>query len=351
MVNLPEDNLLPIQFLSATFKKTSATYKYYWFLSFLQLLEEEGLRIEKRRIFSRMLSNAWYTVNYFKVSFGKQDKIQETISFFHRERGIPVDLNQNQVWNQILSLNDLKSISALSHFDNQVPHWFLSPWFPNLNKNQIYFYSRDPKRKSLYFLDQHHIEINPEWFQYLLKNSAILKSFCYWNLSLFLQKHNPNVPDIPNKLIKPINRSNLNKNKLEFWNLYFDEVNEHRCIYSNIPLTKENYVLDHFVPYNFVSHNLNWNLVPAHSSTNSSKSDKLPRLEQLFEPFFDIQKRSFEIVFKKAPKSWVIEEYLTIFPTIDGLLDETLGKLRFKETLQPLITIAHNNGFEYYGQE
>lgn len=102
------------------------------------------------------------------------------------------------------------------------------------------------------------------------------------------------------------------------------------------------------MPYNFVSHDLNWNLVPAHPSINSSKSDKLPRLTEFFDPFFEIQRRSFEIVFKKAPHSKYIEQYLTIFPYTDGLLIEKTGKTRLQETLEPMITIAHNNEFEFY---
>jgi hypothetical protein len=36
-------------------------------------------RTEKRVLFAEMVAHAWYTVNYFKVSFGKQDKLQEAI--------------------------------------------------------------------------------------------------------------------------------------------------------------------------------------------------------------------------------------------------------------------------------
>ncbi|WP_202615347.1 HNH endonuclease domain-containing protein [Algoriphagus kandeliae] len=312
------------------------------------MLEEEGLKIEKRKIFARMLANAWYTVNYFKVSFGKQDKIQEAISYFHQKKGIPIDLGRTRVWERILSFSDHGSISVLSHFDNQVPHWFLSPWFPKMSKSQIYLNSRDSKRRVPYFLDSDFVEINTEWLGYFLKNAAILKDFCFWNLSLFLQKQNPNVPDIPNKLIKPINRASLNRQKKDFWNFYFDEVKEQKCIYSGENLTSKNYVLDHFIPYNFVSHDLNWNLVPAHSSINASKSDKLPRLNQYFDSFFEIQKRALEIVIKRNPSTKFIEDYLSIFPSIESFQYSGLPKNRFKETIEPLITIAHNNGFEYY---
>ncbi|NVK49257.1 MAG: hypothetical protein HWE09_05785 [Cyclobacteriaceae bacterium] len=312
------------------------------------MIEEEGDKIEKRRIFARMLANAWFTVNYFKVSFGKQDKVQEAISYFQKERKIPIDINKMQVWERILSLNDPKSLSILSHFDNQVPHWFLSPWFPKMNKQQIYANSRDPKRKSPYFLHSNYVEINSDWLTYFFKNSAVLKDFCFWNLSLFLQKHNPNVPDIPNKLIKPISRASLNRQKRDFWNYYFEEVKAQKCIYSGENLTSKNYVLDHFVPYNFVSHDLNWNLVPAHSSINASKSDKLPKLNQFFDSFYEIQRKALEIVVEKNPRTKLIEDYLSIFPSFDSLKSPRISKERFKETKEPLITIAHNNGFEFY---
>ncbi|MBA4299506.1 HNH endonuclease [Algoriphagus alkaliphilus] len=346
--NLPDDKSLPVQFLSATLKKTSATYKFYWFLSLIQLAEEEGSKIEKRKLFARMLANAWYTVNYFKVSFGKQDKVQEAALFFKETKKVSIDLSRQRVWEKILSFSDSQSQSFLAHFDNQVPHWFLSPWFPKMSPSQIYKASRDVKLKCLYSLFSNYIEIHPDWMQYLQKNSGILKDFCHWNLGLFLQKHNPNVPDIPNKLIKPIGRKNLTKQKVEFWNLYFDEVSDQKCIYSGKTITKEIYALDHFVPYNFVSHDLNWNLVPAHPSINASKSDKLPKLNQFFDTFFDIQKRSFELVFIKKSNSKLIEDYLTIFPSFEHFLNEGEAKIRFKETLEPLITIAHNNGFEFY---
>lgn len=347
-MNLPQDKSLPINFLSATFKNTSATYKYYWFLSLLQTFEEGGDKIEKRRIFARMLANAWYTVNYFRLSFGKQDKVQEAISYFHEIKGIPIDLNRNLVWEEILRSDDNESNVILNHFDKQVPHWFVSPWFPGQSRSQIYLFSKEKSRKSLYSLEQNYLLINPIWSDYLRNNSAILKDFCFWNLSLFLQKHNPNVPDIPNKLVKPISRASLNRNKREYWNLYFEEVKEQKCIYSGEILTVDNYVLDHFVPYNFVSHNLNWNLVPAHSSVNASKSDKLPRLDQYFNQFFEVQRESFEIAILKKPKSKIMEEYLTIFSSLDDFLNSANARKKFEETVQPLITIANNNGFVFY---
>lgn len=89
--SLPSSGEIPINLLSAVFGNTTATYKFYWFLSILQIVENGEVTIPKKIIFSRMISNAWYTVNYFKVSFGKYDKVQEAVEIFKKFDGIGVE--------------------------------------------------------------------------------------------------------------------------------------------------------------------------------------------------------------------------------------------------------------------
>ncbi|WP_285056633.1 HNH endonuclease domain-containing protein [Pedobacter ginsengisoli] len=116
-----------------------------------------------------------------------------------------------------------------------------------------------------------------------------MKSFCYWHLSLYLQKHNPNVPDIPNKLIKPPQRNGLTKQRKDFWDLVIHHNGPVNCIYTQKKLTIGDYAVEHFVPYAFVSHDLLWNLIPADKSFNSSKCDKLPSMAHHFDLYFDMQ--------------------------------------------------------------
>ncbi len=350
IIPLPHSDNLPINLLSASFGNTTATYKYYWFLSILQIVEQGQIIIPKKEIFSRMISNAWYTVNYFKISFGKHDKVQEAVEIIKEFENISVDEKRETVFVKVLSSLNRESINAIKHFDNQVPHWFLSPWFPKSSKAGIYTASQDLLNDCPYRLFQDRIEVNTKWASYFTNNAKILKDFCFWNLCLFLQSRNPNVPDIPNKLIKPVVRNPLNKQKANYWNLVFDNLGTIECIYSGAILTKENYVLDHFVPYNFVSHDLMWNLIPSHPSTNSSKSDKLPRLDKFFTDFFFHQKRAFEIVTKEKPNTKFREDFLTIFPNLDDFLDSDIEKckMKYRESIEPLVTIASNNGFIFY---
>ena len=96
MHQFPQDRKLPIEKLAACFNNTSATYKFYWLLSIIDSLEarleSHSTIISKKELFARMISNAWYTVNYFHVSFGKQDKLQSAIELIKNSEGLSIDV-------------------------------------------------------------------------------------------------------------------------------------------------------------------------------------------------------------------------------------------------------------------
>ena len=83
------------------------------------------------------------------------------------------------------------------------------------------------------------------------------------------------------------------------------------------------------------------NLVPADPNFNSMKSDKLPNLESYFDNFFDVQKEGVKIIKKINPKNKFLEDYLSIFPTLD------FSKEKYRETIVQMLMIASNNGFRY----
>lgn len=350
-MNLPTSNNLPIQKLASVFNSTSATYKFYWLLAIIELVEEGNLEIPKRKIFSRIISTSWYTINYFHISFGKQDNLQIAVEKILKVEKLTIDEKKSKLETCLENSTNKESVNQLFHFDKNVPHWFLSPWFPKINnetdnqqKSRIYSDSQLFANDCLYALHKDYLVINPIWIPYLQSNAKVLKDFCYWNLALFLQTRNPNVPDIPNKLIKPAIRNGLTKQTNEYWKLVFKELGSINCIFTDTKLyfDEKNYALDHFVPHAFVSHDLIWNLLPIERSFNSSKSDKLPLFDKYFDRFYDLQKLAFEINKHHNSKSKYMDEFLTILPSID-----TFDKDKFANTIQPLLTIANNNGFLY----
>ena len=67
------DTEIDVRTLSTVFNNTTGTYKFYWFLSLLDLVCEHNLsRFSDREIVAQMVANAWYPVIYFRLSFGIQ---------------------------------------------------------------------------------------------------------------------------------------------------------------------------------------------------------------------------------------------------------------------------------------
>ena len=346
-MHLPSSSQLPIDKLSAVFGSTVATYKFYWLLAIVELVEEGEVEINKKRIFARMIASSWYTINYFKLSFGKFDKFQEAVQKIKIEEGIYVDEHKINIIAKLELTKNPNTIKILNHFDKNVPHKFLSTWFPKSKVLQIREASGKFENGCLYSLKKDQIVINPIWIEYLKSNTLIIKHFCYWNLALFLQSRNPNVPDIPNKLIKSPQRKSLTNQLKNYWKPVFDKRGYIECIFTGKKLTIEdnNFALDHFVPHAYVSHDLIWNLIPIESKFNSSKSDNLPKFDLHFKKFLSLQKEAFIINRDLNLKNSYLLEFLTIFPSLHNFQDE-----KFAETIQPMLTIANNNGFLYMNE-
>ncbi|MBS3771079.1 MAG: hypothetical protein KGY69_12590 [Bacteroidales bacterium] len=78
-MDLPRSPNLHIDKLAAVFNNTTNTYKYYWFLALLDHLPYHSSEIFINDLAVTMISKVWYPVNYFRLSFGKQDKIVRAV--------------------------------------------------------------------------------------------------------------------------------------------------------------------------------------------------------------------------------------------------------------------------------
>lgn len=77
---LPQSANLTTRHLNRVFDKTVATYKYYWFLGILDLfVKQRKTRMNVWEIMISMVVNAWYPVNYFRLSFGKSESLYDAI--------------------------------------------------------------------------------------------------------------------------------------------------------------------------------------------------------------------------------------------------------------------------------
>ena len=342
-VKLPYSDTIAYPVFARIFKNTSATYKFYWFLAIIESVEDGKDRISKHELFCKMIAHAWFPIKYFKLSFGPQDKINEIIDSILEKQHIEIHKSQYQIEKELLKIDDEKMIKRIKYLNGNVPFKFLTPWFGALQRRQIQKKSQENKNYSIYRLFEDEIIINPNWSKYIADNAKILKDYVYWNLASFVQKRNPTTPDVIHKLIKPVKRKALTKQRNEFWNIYLKNTNA-RCIFTNEKLEIDDYHVDHFIPFSWVSHDLIWNLIPVSSSFNSAKNNRLPSIENHFDAFFEIQNDAVQMLKHKMKRSFR-EEYMTIFPSF--LKNKQIEYKRFKEIIEPQLLNAHNNGFEY----
>jgi hypothetical protein len=69
MDNLPFDEHLPVEILSAGFRNVTNSYKFFWFLAILEHIQEDHSRvIPIDQLLARMVAWVWYPTNYFKLS-------------------------------------------------------------------------------------------------------------------------------------------------------------------------------------------------------------------------------------------------------------------------------------------
>lgn len=104
----------------------------------------------------------------------------------------------------------------------------------------------------------------------------------------YLRGRNPGVPGIIYKLEPENDKLRKLKCVRELWNAIID-LKAVKDIYSDNIIVKNDFDIDHFVPWTFVANDELWNLIPMNSTLNSSKSNKLPDLDRYFKLFVDNQ--------------------------------------------------------------
>lgn len=354
-MQIPQSNILTTRHLNRVFDKTVATYKYYWFLGMLDLFVKQGkTRMNVWEIMITMVANAWYPVVYFRLSFGKSESLYEAIMTLQKDYDIPINISVRDLTallHEFIQRSDVRK--RLNFLQLNVPFRFLRPWIDTSDDRQTIVRSQTFENGCLYKLERVDgtlwVELNPVWLDYLRGNYDILSAFAYWGLTGFLQVRNPNVPNISGKLVKQEERSSLFAQH-KFWNIAMSHGLEVRCLYTDNLLKEHAYDLDHFIPWSFVSHDLLWNLMPADSSINSSKSNRLPDLDLYLPKMAEAHQAALRINLNVGKQPKLLEDYLSLGHTPQEIVSMDREHLLdcFFHTFTPMHQIALNMGFEIW---
>lgn len=217
-MQIPNSNILTTKFLNRVFDNTVATYKYYWFLSILDLFVKHGkTRMDVWEIMILMVVKVWYPVIYFRLSFGKSESLYEAIWALQKDYDIPINISMPDLTallkDMVFTKKDKDVRNRLNFLQNNVPYRFLHPWIKTQNNNEMLNRSQSFENGCLYKLEKQNgtmwVELNSVWLDYLKENYDILSAFAYRELADFLQTRNSDISAIADKLVKVEERTPL----------------------------------------------------------------------------------------------------------------------------------------------
>ena len=172
-----------------------------------------------------------------------------------------------------------------------------------------------------------------------------------YSMIIYLQKRNPSVPGIADKLYPPQERK-LEKVK-KYWKLLLTLQPVYE-IYGHVQLSDKDISIDHFVPWSYVAHDEFWNLHPTTRSINSSKSNHLPDWKTYFPQLARLEYFSYEMIwkydvvrdeFEKCAREHLNDDTVRRKIYQEGQ-DFTSFSNALEETVQPIYQSAKNCGFK-----
>lgn len=351
---LPDSNKLNVAQFSQILnnKYLMNSYKLYWLAGIIEEIKKGNEIISFRKIVGWMVAKSWYSLLKFKLNLGVKDRLYVLVHYVYQISNLKETAKQEEIISFIEHSNDIELEKKIHHFYSYVPNRLLSPFYAselkeiseNLRSNHIIELSN--KQPTFYKIRDEHIYINQKWMDYITNNLPIIEGWILSKLVLFLQKRNPNVPSIINKINAPQKRD-LNK-AIKFWK-EIQSLQNIKNIYTNEKLYNSDFSIDHFIPWSFVLHDQLWNLIPVSKSINSKKSDKIPSWDKYFQIFSDLQYNAFNTAIEHNFKSNRLEDYL-ILKDVE-LVKEYPKELFVKaldELLKPTHQLALNQGFQLW---
>lgn len=370
---LPGQAGLAIPALSRLFQRTTNSYKFVFFLALLELLKRHQFDAERPYTYTEitveMLSAVWFAHTFFKLSFGTQDTITQKLDALALDFQASESLlaREQTALRRAIAGSDLTLARRLMDFVPyrlQIP--FLEPQLRHVDKGAWMVFERAMPAianrafeiaRPLYRYDSDDwkacsaIHWHPEWVRYLERHYPIVHAWASWHWLQYMQRRNPTTPALASKLFAPTKRETLTRQST-YWRTILSADNgaiSLRCIYSGEPLSAEAFALDHYLPWSFVAHDQLWNLIPTPPAVNASKSNHIPSGDHLRE-LIDLQYDGLRIakrVFSQREFARFTEDYIADLnlPTTDALLNYGALFEAYARTVEPLVTLAANQGF------
>ena len=302
-MQLPYAEDLNTGYLARLFDNTSECYKLFWFKAIVMAVGDGKLTLTYEELIDKMIADAWYMVTEYHLNLGPRDTLQSAIELMNAKNpGLKSSEKESEIIDYLAKLDDKDIIAKKQTLTLNVPYRLQAPFLFdlkgkswNVGTTELANKINQGKRLIYYFEAinglNSRIIINEDWAEYIRKNRDILLGWIECHMIRYLQKRNPSVPGIADKLYPPQARK-LEKVK-KYWKL-ISRVEPIYEIYNDQCLNGKDISIDHFVPWSYVAHDEFWNLSPTTKIINSSKSNYLPKWETYFPKLAKLQYRSYE---------------------------------------------------------
>lgn len=363
-MNLPTYEQLEISHLNRLFDKTSECYKFFWFQAIIGKVLQGKERVSYDELINEMVASAWYMVTEYHLNLGPRDTLEQLIRCIYEKSGMMPAEREETILSYLKRCDDREILRLKRTLTYHVPYRLQAPFMPgikgdgwNVSESALIARINQQERLMYYFTAlnglQTEILIQPEWTEYIHIHGDILKGWLQYHMIKYLQKRNPNVPGIVDKL-KPHQARKLEKVQ-KYWKgiMQIEPVCE---IYRNQIITKEDISIDHFVPWSYVAHDEFWNLHPTTKGINSSKSNLLPDWDVYFPKLCELQYFSYEricrydavrVLFEKC-----VKEHFNNEEILYRMYRRNISREEFSNSLEdvmfPVYQSAKNCGFEQW---
>ena len=360
-MQLPKSEQLNIASLTRLFDNKSECYKLFWFQAILDHICRGQQEISFEELIDEMIANAWYMVTEYHLNLGPRDTLEKAVNYISLTTGMLPTVKQQEILDWLKTCTDPVVNKYKRDLTLNVPYRLQAPFFEDFNSKT---WNCGTKELSERINHQSHlmyyfvaisglntrIRVVREWMDYFRENQEILRGWTQYNMILYLQRRNPSVPGISDKLYPP--QMKKLKKVIKYWKLLSSLSPIHEIFGDNL-IDPDNISIDHFVPWSYVAHDEFWNLHPTTRPINSSKSNHLPDWGLYFKPFTELEYHSYQMIwqygavqneFRKCAKEHLNSPEIEYRLYREGLTEKEF-KSQLLDIVQPIYQSAKTCGF------
>ena len=177
-----------IEKMKHAFDKKSTSYKFFWFMSLLDIYKETQVaNISFRQILIKMTAKAWKYVFLLNGRFSQSDQLPLYLKTVMESAKIKFNATETEV-EAILDSNyeKLKMKSILCPLLKNVPFRFLSPWIVFTSNDEVMKKSWDKDSRCPYELYEDHIIVSELWGEAFIDLYDTLQLLAEYKLEAYL---------------------------------------------------------------------------------------------------------------------------------------------------------------------